>query len=251
MFFHKSAYIFVILALVVTIFGGNMTILLTKQLALTEDATPFIEQYIDYVRALNPHDLYEGMKDKQILKNKFIFEIHQLKNLDLANINFDMKTDHINVTACLWDSKPVNLGELPLSAEYRRYIAQGAYPTLKITGGNYKKVVTNDDDKDVIEDHVEPYGIILELHEADTTDYRSKKIDTIYQATFKTEHSLITLSKNMMRCFAIFGLLLGLGFMFLGFFLTGLMIIIAFFGVNSYTLLIADIHMQDQRQQVN
>jgi hypothetical protein len=53
-----------------------------------------------------------------------------------------------------------------------------------------------------------------------------------------------------MRCFAIFGLLLGLGFMFLGFFLTGLMVIIAFFGVNSYTLLLADAHMtQTQRQR--
>ncbi|WP_164505110.1 hypothetical protein [Companilactobacillus hulinensis] len=46
---------------------------------------------------------------------------------------------------------------------------------------------------------------------------------------------------------AVFGLLLGLGLMFLGFFLTSLMVIIAFFGVNSYTLLLADTHMQTQR----
>jgi len=78
-----------------------MTILLKKEITLTEDATPFIENYIPYVHSLNPVDLYEGKKDKQILKNKFIFQIYQLTNLDLANVSLDL-TDKILM--CLHDS---------------------------------------------------------------------------------------------------------------------------------------------------
>jgi len=130
-------------------------------------------------------------------------------------------------------------------------LAQDSYPTLSIAGGNYKKVVTDEYGEDSIVDGFEPYQLTLAVHKAEPIDNRVEKIDTIYHYAFKSEQSLVTISKNMMRCFAIFGLLLGLGFMFLGFFLTGLMVIIAFFGVNSYTLLLADTHMQTERQRVN
>ncbi|WP_193322468.1 hypothetical protein [Companilactobacillus paralimentarius] len=49
-----------------------------------------------------------------------------------------------------------------------------------------------------------------------------------------------------MLCFALFGLALGLGFMFLGFFMTGLMVIVAFFGANSYTLILSDTYKPKQ-----
>ena len=224
---------------VVTISGGNMTILLKKEITLTEDATPFIENYIPYVHSLNPVDLYEGKKDKQILKNKFIFQIYQLTNLDLANVSLDLTDKNINVLARFGGSEAIKLGSLPINDEIRELISQGTYPYLRVIGGNYKKVVTNEDDKDVIEDCSEPYGIILEFHEVDNFDYKSKQIDVMYHNTFKTERSLVNTSKVLMCCFALLGLIIGLGFMFLGFFATGLMVIIAFFGVNSYTLIIS------------
>ena len=52
-----------------------MTVLFNEKINLTEDATRFINEYIDYVKELNHKDLFEGLKDKQILKNKFIFKI--------------------------------------------------------------------------------------------------------------------------------------------------------------------------------
>ena len=228
-----------------------MTILLNKKLTLTEDSNSFIQQYIDYVQTVDPRNIYECLTDKQILKNKFIFQIYQLKNLDLANISLDSTTNQLNIMIKFWNSTPIKLGSLTSNDQLKQELAAGAYPTLKITGGNYKKVVTDEYGDDQIQDFFEPYNVVLELHEADTINYQSKKIDTAYHYAFKSENSLISLAKILMRCFAVFGLLLGLGFMFVGFFLTGLMVIIAFFGVNSYTLLLADSHMQTQRQQAN
>lgn len=229
-----------------------MTILIKKNINLAEDANAFINKYIDYLQDVNPKDLYEGLNNKQILKNKFIFQLYQLENLDLTNVDLHITNNTIYILASFWNSKIIKVGSLPLTNKLKMALSQNYYPTLKIIGGNYKKVVTNEYGEDHIEDGFEPYQLALEIHQADTTEYKSQKIDAVYHAAFKDEHSLITLSKNLMRCFAIFGLLLGLGFMFLGFFLTGLMVIIAFFGVNSYTLLLADAHMtQTQRQRIS
>lgn len=238
--------------LVATVFGGIMTILINKKINLTEDSDTFIQQYIDYIRDVNPKDLYEGLNNKQILKNKFIFQIYQLENLDLTNIDLHVTNNTVYVLARFWNAKIVNIGSIPLTNSLKIALAQDSYPTLSITGGSYKKVVTDEYGEDKIQDGFEPYQLTLEIHKADPIEYKSQKIDTVYHRAFKDENSLITLSKNLMRCFAVFGLVLGLGFMFLGFFLTGLMVIIAFFGVNSYTLLLADTHaMQTQQQRIN
>ncbi|KRN99290.1 hypothetical protein [Companilactobacillus kimchiensis] len=226
-----------------------MTILIKKKLFLTEDSVPFIQNYINYIHEVNPNDIYEGLNDKQILKNKFIFQIYQLENLDSINIDLHITTDKVYVLARFWNSKIIKIGSIPLTNGLKIALAQDSYPTLTITGGNFKKVITNKYGEDEVIDEFEPYQISLAVHKADPIDYKSAQIDTLYHRAFKSENSLITLSKNLMRFFAVFGLLLGLGFMFLGFFLTGLMVIIAFFGVNSYTLLLADTHMQTQRQQ--
>lgn len=228
-----------------------MTILINKKINLTKDSDAFIQQYIEYLQDVNPKDLYEGLSNKQILKNKFIFKINQLENLDLVNVDLHVTNNTIYVLGRFWNSKIVNLGAIPLTKPLKMALAQDSYPTLSISGGNYKKVVTDKNGEDTIVDHFEPYQLILQIHKAEPINYNVEKIDTLYHRTFKSEQSLITISKNLMRCFAVFGLLLGLGFMFLGFFLTGLMVIIAFFGVNSYTLLLADTHMQPQRQRVN
>lgn len=230
---------------------GNMTILINKKINLTEDATPFIHDYLKHISSVNPGDIYEGLSDKQILKNKFIFKIYELENLDLVDIDLHVEKNQIYVLARFWNSKIINIGSIPLTNGLKIALNQELYPTLKIIGGNYKKVVETDFDKNIIVDGFDQYQLVLEVHQADLTEYKSQKIDKIYQQTFKDEHSLIALSKNLMRCFAVFGLLLGLGFMFLGFYLTGLMVIIAFFGVNSYTLLLADTHLQEQSQRVN
>lgn len=248
--FHKSAYIFVILGLIVTIFGGIMTILTKKELFLTEDSEAFIQNYVDYLHEVNPKDIYEGLSNKQILKNKFIFKLYQLENLDSINVDLHIANNTVYVLARFWNSKIVKIGSIPLTNSLKMALANESYPALNITGGNYKKVVTNEFGEDHIEDRFEPYHLTLVIYKADTTNYKSAQIDSVYHRAFKTEQSLITLSKNLMRCFAVFGLVLGLGFMFLGFFLTGLMVIIAFFGVNSYTLLLADTHMT-QRQPIN
>jgi len=225
-----------------------MTILINKKITLTEDSNTFIQQYINHVHDVNPNDLYEGLNNKQILKNKFIFKIYQLKNLDLANIDLHIADNTVYVLARFWNSKIINVGSIPLTNGVKIALAQDSYPTLSISGGHCKTVITDEYGEDKIEDSFEPYQLSLEIHQADPIDYKSEKIDTLYHQTFKSEASLISLSKNLMRFFAIFGLILGLGFMFLGFFLTGLMVIIAFFGVNSYTLLLADVHMQPQPQ---
>ena len=227
-----------------------MTILIKKNITLTEDSTSFIQKYINYVKDVNPKDLYEGLDNKQILKNKFIFQLYQLENLDLANVDLHIANNKIYILTSFWNSEIKNIGSIPLSNSLKIALNQDFYPTLKITGGNYKKVVTNEYGEDNVIDYFEPYQLTLEIHRADPREYKSQKIDTIYNRAFKSEQSLITLSKALMRCFAVFGLLLGLGFMFLGFFLTGLMVIIAFFGVNCYTLLLADTHMQTQRQRI-
>jgi len=226
-----------------------MTILINKKITLTGDSATFIQRYIDHVNDVNPDDLYEGLNNKQILKNKFIFKLYQLENLDLANVDLHVANNTVYVLARFWNSDIINVGSIPLTNGIKLALAQESYPTLSITGGNCKKVVTDEYGEDHIEDDFEPYQLSLEIHQADPVDYKSEKIDTLYHRAFKSENSLITLSKNLMRFFAIFGLILGLGFMFLGFFITGLMVIIAFFGVNSYTLLLADVHMQPQRQQ--
>jgi len=223
-----------------------MTILIKKELTLTEDSISFIEKYIKYIHDVNPSDLYEGKSNKQIIKNKFIYQIYQLYNLDLANIKLDITKEKVLVITRLWNSDPTVIGSMPIDQELKDSLSQGSYPTLRITGGNYKRVVADKYGKDQVRDYFEPYGIILELHEVEDTTYQSSKIDKFYSKTFKTEHSLITFAKVLMCCFAIFGLIMGLGFMFLGFFLTGLMVIIAFFGVNSYTLLLADSYNQKQ-----
>lgn len=228
-----------------------MTILINKKINLTEDSDTFIQQYIDYLQDVNPKDLYEGLSNKQILKNKFIFKINQLENLDLVNVDLHITNNTIYVLARFWNSKIIKVGAILLTKSLKMALAQDSYPTLAISGGNYKKVVTDENGEDIIVDGFEPYQLILQIHKAEPVNYNVEKIDTLYHRTFKSEQSLITISKNLMRCFAVFGLLLGLGFMFVGFFLTGLMVIIAFFGVNSYTLLLADTHMQPQRQRVN
>ncbi|WP_338214508.1 hypothetical protein [Companilactobacillus muriivasis] len=228
-----------------------MTILINKNINLSADSKTFIEQYINYVHDVNPKDIYEGLNNKQILKNKFIFQIYQLENLDLADVDLHVTNNTVYVLARFWNSKIINIGTIPLTKGLKMALAQDSYPTLSIAGGNYKKVVTDEYGEDSIVDDFEPYQLTLAVHKAEPIDNRVEKIDTIYHYAFKSEQSLVTISKNMMRCFAVFGLLLGLGFMFLGFFLTGLMVIIAFFGVNSYTLLLADTHMQTERQRVN
>ncbi|PMD67831.1 hypothetical protein [Companilactobacillus nuruki] len=226
-----------------------MTILTNKKITLNKDTRTFIQEYINYVRDVNPEDIYEGLNNKQIIGNKFIFKMYQLENLDLANVDLHIENNRVFVLARFWNSQIINIGSIPLSGSLKIILNQEFYPILKITGGKYKKVVTDTYGEDTIVDDFEPYQLTLEIHKADQTTYKSQRIDEIYHRTFKNEHQLVTLSKNLMRCFAIFGLLLGLGFMFLGFFLTGLMVIIAFFGVNSYTLLLADVHMQEQRQR--
>ncbi|CAJ1178149.1 hypothetical protein [Companilactobacillus nantensis] len=228
-----------------------MTILINKKINLNEDSDTFIQQYIEYLQDVNPKDLYEGLSNKQILKNKFIFKINQLENLDLVNVDLHITNNVIYVLARFWNSKIINVGAIPLTKSLKMALAQDSYPTLAIDGGNCKKVVTDENGEDTIIDYFEPYQLTLQIHKAEPVNCNVEKIDTLYHRTFKSEQSLITISKNLMRCFAVFGLLLGLGFMFLGFFLTGLMVIIAFFGVNSYTLLLADTHMQTQQQRVN
>lgn len=138
-----------------------------------------------------------------------------------------------------------------MSQGFRNVSEQDSYPTLKISGGEYKKVVTNEFGEDTIKTYFEPYQLTLELHKADSTVYKSQKIDTLYHSAFKTESSLVKTAKLLMSFFAVFGLVLGLGFMFAGFFLTGLMVIIAFFGVNSYTLLISGSRLTPQHQTIN
>lgn len=49
-----------------------------------------------------------------------------------------------------------------------------------------------------------------------------------------------------MSLFALIGLVLGIGFMFLGFLMTGLVVIIAFFDFNSYTLLLSNSYKPKQ-----
>lgn len=228
-----------------------MTILINKKITLTKDSSTFIQEYINYVKDVNPEDLYEGLNNKQLLKNKFIFKMYQLENLDLTNVDLHITNNTVYVLARFWNSKIINIGSIPLTNSLKIALNQDYYPTLTITGGNYKKVVTNEYGEDEVIDGFEPYQLTLDVHQADQTEYKSQKIDTLYHRTFKNERSLITYSKIFMLCIAIFGLILGLGFMFLGFFLTGLMVIIAFFGVNSYTLLLADSHMQMERQRTN
>ncbi|WCG34832.1 hypothetical protein [Companilactobacillus farciminis] len=226
-----------------------MTVLFNEKINLTEDATRFINEYIDYVKELNHKDLFEGLKDKQILKNKFIFKMYQLENLDSAMVDIHVANNRVYVLASVWTSKVITIGSIPLTPKLKLALSNNYYPKLSITGGFFKQVVPDDFDKDKIVDGFDPYQLTLEIHKADMTVYKSQKIDSVYHAAFKTENSLITVSKNLMRCFAVFGLLLGLGFMFLGYMLTGLLVIIAFFGVNSYTLIIADTHMQTQPQR--
>ncbi|MFC6177645.1 hypothetical protein ACFQAV_12575 [Companilactobacillus huachuanensis] len=228
-----------------------MTILINKNINLSADSETFVKKYINYVHGVNPKDIYEGLNNKQILKNKFIFKIYQLENLDLADVDLHVTNNTVYVLARFWNSKIINIGTVPLTKGLKLALAQDSYPTLAISGGSFKKVVTNEYGEDSVVDCFEPYQMTLMVHKAEPIDNHVEKIDTIYHYAFKSEQSLVTISKNMMRCFAIFGLILGLGFMFLGFFLTGLMVIIAFFGVNSYTLLLADTHMQTQRQRVN
>lgn len=76
-----------------------MTILFKKKLFLTEDANEFIEGYLDYIRDVNPEDIYEGLTDKQILKNKFIFKIYQLENLDSLNVKWVISNNKVSVKA--------------------------------------------------------------------------------------------------------------------------------------------------------
>ncbi|GEO59292.1 hypothetical protein [Companilactobacillus bobalius] len=223
-----------------------MTILFDKKLTLNEDSTTFIENYINYVRTINPEDLYEGKKDKNILKNKFIFRIHQLANLDSAIVSLNILDKKINVLARIPGFETVVIGSYPLNSHLKKIMSQEVYPTIKITGGRYKKVVPTDFDKDIIKNGFEPYGIILQLHQVENVVYKSRKIDVIYKYVFKSERSLVNVSKILMLCFALFGLALGLGFMFLGFFMTGLMVIVAFFGVNSYTLILSDTYKPKQ-----
>ncbi|WP_334351790.1 hypothetical protein [Companilactobacillus sp. HBUAS56257] len=217
-----------------------MTILFNKKITLSEDAPAFFEKYIHYVHTINPQDLFEGKKNKQILKNKFIFKIHQLANLDSANLSLKTTDKNLEVYAEFPRQVAVKIGTYPINRYLKRILVQGAYPTVRIMGGRFKKVVPTDFDKDIIVDGVEPYGIILELHQPEVANEKIRKIDTLYHYVFKSEYSLVSVSKILMCCFAIFGLALGLGFMFLGFFMTGLMVIVAFFGVNSYTLILSE-----------
>lgn len=228
-----------------------MTILIKKNITLTEDAQVFIQKYINYIGEVNPADIYEGLTDKQILKNKFIFKISQLNNLDLANIDLHITNNTVYILASVWNSKVIKIGTVALTNQLKLALSHGYYPSLQISGGNCKKVITTEYGEDTISNDFVPHQLKLVVHQADTKQYHSQKIDSIYQSTFKNENSLISLAKNLMRCFAVFGLLLGIGFMFLGFFLTGLMVVVAFFGVNSYTLLLADTHMQQQSQRAN
>src|SRR5699024_7484374 len=155
-----------------------------------------------------------------------------------AMVDVHVANNRVYVLASVWTSKVITIGSIPLTPKLKLALSNNYYPKLSITGGFFKQVVPDDFDKDKIVDGFDPYQLTLEIHKADMTVYKSQKIDSVYHAAFKTENSLITVSKNLMRCFAVFGLLLGLGFMFLGYMLTGLLVIIAFFGVNSYTLII-------------
>lgn len=82
-----------------------MTNLLSKNLNLTKNANHFITKYIKYVKTINPNDVFEGKNDKQILRNKFIFKIQQITNLDSANISLHLTSKNIEVLAKIPDSK--------------------------------------------------------------------------------------------------------------------------------------------------
>jgi len=222
-----------------------MTNLLSKNLNLTKNANHFITKYIKYVKTINPNDVFEGKNDKQILRNKFIFKIQQITNLDSANISLHLTSKNIEVLAKIPDSKATIIGTYPLNSELEKMINHGAYPTIRITGGQYKEVVSGSFE-DKISNGFEPYGIVLELHQPEIVNEKIKQFDKLYHHTFKNEQSLVNLSKILMSLFALIGLVLGIGFMFLGFLMTGLVVIIAFFGFNSYTLLLSNSYKPKQ-----
>lgn len=219
-----------------------MTILVKKDINLSTAATSFLQEYLEHIQAVNQKDIYEGLNNHQILKNKFIFKIYQLENLDLAHVDTHFDGKQLQVFANIWNEESTNIGSIILDDDLKSALKQDSYPTLLIHGGPFKEVVTDEYGDDKIVDGVEPYHLTLEIHQSEPRNSSIQKLDTAYHQAFKTENSLVNFAKNLIRCFAVLGLIMGLGFMYFGFLLTGVLVIIAFFGFNLYTLLLADTH---------
>ncbi|USR89096.1 hypothetical protein LPKW2_16605 (plasmid) [Lactiplantibacillus pentosus] len=146
----------------------------------------FMGRYIDYVKRIDSRDVYEGLSDKRIKKNKFIFKIYELEDVDYLNVKLRIVDTDVHILAAYFNSEYVEIGTLPLSKKLVDYIKLDHFVTIHIQGGNFKRNIIDDEGNYSVSNGSEPYSLSLCLNSVDDTEYR---VDCKFNPNFWTNLS--------------------------------------------------------------
>lgn len=144
-----------------------------------DDFPSLISKFVQFIKKNNPVSLFNGMSDQDIKELTFGENVYQLEQAHYASHDFLVKIiDNKLLFQVQYDNTTLEVGYVPADEQIKSILKQKYKLSIGFIGGKFKKIVTDSNGQESVQQFFEPITLKLVFSYKEPTPQKSKETTT-------------------------------------------------------------------------